>query len=174
VRCHAAVREVSVQEAFDALVYGEAVIIDARTVREYDNEHITKPPKRCFSVPFDKYATPEAFSAAAAKVLGRPLSKGVLMFTAQGGDALTAAADAVAVHGGYTNVMAIAGGWSEWRKHYTATCREAPPAGRWVPTGQEALKSGLMSGDAAMSYEERINVQDLTKVGFEGKQQQQQ
>jgi hypothetical protein len=53
---------------------------------------------------------------------------------------------------------------AEWRRHYTATCRATPPAGRWVSTGKEALKSGLNVGGAAESYEEKLNVQDLTKL----------
>ena len=51
----------------------------------------------------------------------------------------------------------------EWRKHYTPSGRNTPPPGRWVPTGTEALKSGLNVGDAAEKYEEKLNVQDLTK-----------
>ena len=38
-----------------------------------------------------------------------------------------------------------------------------PPPGRWVPTGTEALKSGLNVGDVAESYEEKLNVWDHTK-----------
>ena len=41
-----------------------------------------------------------------------------------------------------------------------------PPKGRWVATGKEALKSGLNVGGAALSYEERLNVQDLSKGEF--------
>jgi hypothetical protein len=33
-----------------------------------------------------------------------------------------------------------------------------------VSTGKEALKSGLNVGGAAESYEEKLNVQDLTKL----------
>ena len=32
--------------------------------------------------------------------------------------------------------------------------------------GREALKSGLNVGDAAASYEERLNVEDLSKQEF--------
>ena len=106
-------------------------------------------------------------AAAASKVLGRPLTRSVLVLTATGGPEQAGAAEALTTHAGYTNVIALAGGWAEWRKHYTATSRPAPPPGRWIPTGQEALKSGLMSGDAAASYEERLNVEDLTKVGYD-------
>ncbi len=51
----------------------------------------------------------------------------------------------------------------EWRRHYTSSGRATPPPGRWVSTGTEALKSGLNVGGAAESYEEKLNVQDLTK-----------
>ena len=64
---------------------------------------------------------------------------------------------------GFVHAVVLAGGWAAFRREWTATLRPAPPPGRWVPTGQEALKSGLMSGDAALSYEERQNVEDATK-----------
>lgn len=166
VRCHAAsLTVVDVHAAYEAVVFGDTVVLDVRTVRDYDTEHLTKPPRRCFNVPFS--VQPEVFAAAASKVLGRPLTRSVLVLTATGGPEQAGAAEALITHAGYTNVIALAGGWAEWRKHYTATSRPAPPPGRWIPTGQEALKSGLMSGDAAASYEERLNVEDLTKVGYD-------
>jgi rhodanese-related sulfurtransferase len=159
---------VDVHAAYEAVVFGDAVVLDVREVREYDAEHLTKPPRRCFNVPFSS-AQPEVFAAAASKALGRPLTRSVLLLTATGGPVQLSAAEALAEHAGYTNVISLDGGWAEWRKHYTATSRPTPPPGRWVPTGQEALKSGLMSGDAAISYEERLNVEDLTKVGYDKK-----
>lgn len=43
------------------------------------------------------------------------------------------------------------------------------PAGHcsWVSTGKEALKSGLNVGGAAESYEEKLNVEELAKKGFD-------
>ena len=170
VRCHADTHTVvDVHAAYEAVVFGDTVVLDTRSGREDDTEHLTKPPRRCFSVPFIDSVQPQVFAAAASKALGKPLTRSVLLLTATGGPGQASAAEALATHGGYTNVIALAGGWAEWRKDYTATSRPAPPPGRWVPTGQEALKSGLMSGDAAISYEERLNVEDLTKVGYDKK-----
>jgi hypothetical protein len=85
----------------------------------------------------------------------------LVMSTDGAGDADDAALALIA--SGYARAAVVDGGWTGWRKLYTSTLRQTPPPGRWVPTGQEALKSGLMSGDAALSYEERINVEDLTR-----------
>ena len=55
-------------------------------------------------------------------------------------------------------------------RHYTPSGRDRPPpGGRWVPSGTEALKSGLNVGDVAESYEEKINVDELTKKDLKPK-----
>eukprot|EP00959_Pyramimonas_sp_CCMP1952_P083491 1745397-Pyramimonas_sp.AAC.1 len=54
---------------------------------------------------------------------------------------------------GYANALMVEGGWAAWSRIFSTSGRRKPPAGKWVPTGQEALKSGLMSG-AAETYEE--------------------
>ena len=54
---------------------------------------------------------------------------------------------------GYTNAVLVEGGWAAWSRIFSTSGRRKPPPGKWVPTGQEALKSGLMSG-AAETYEE--------------------
>ena len=99
----------------------------------------------------------------AEKALGRNKSRGVLVLTADGGDEAAAAAASVRA-AGYAGARPVTGGYAEWRKHYTASGRATPPPGRWISTGKEALKSGLgVEGDPAASYEEKLNVQDLTK-----------
>ncbi len=109
VRC-AASGSVDVHRALEALLHEDAFMLDVRTAREYDREHITKPPKRCLSVPYAEGADAAAFGAAAAKALGRPLTKQVLVMTASGDAAAEAAAAAVS-GAGYTSVFAVAGGW---------------------------------------------------------------
>ena len=38
---------------------------------------------------------------------------------------------------------------------FSTSGRRKPPPGKWVPTGKEALKSGLVGdGTSAMTYEE--------------------
>jgi rhodanese-related sulfurtransferase len=153
VDCHAA-KLLLEREGFVAL--------DVRSKKEYEREHLVKPVKTCFSAPFAG-AEPAAFAAAAEKALGRAKSRGVLVLTSEGGDEAANAAAAVRA-AGYEAARPVTGGYTEWRKHYTASGRATPPPGRWMPTGQEALKSGLgVEGDPAASYEEKLNVQDLTK-----------
>ena len=138
------------------------VALDVRTTREFDKEHLVKPVKTCFSAPYAGVA-PDAFAAKAEKALGRNKSRGVLVITAEGGEEAASAAAAVRA-AGYAGARPVTGGYAEWRKHYTASGRATPPPGRWVSTGKEALKSGLgVEGDPAASYEEKLNVQDLTK-----------
>jgi rhodanese-related sulfurtransferase len=105
---------VDVHEAKKLLEFQQHVVLDARSAREYDREHITKPPKSCFSVPFSAAAAAagpalDGFGAAAEKALGRGKARGVLVMTADGGDADAAAAAVAAA--GYTAVAAVQGGW---------------------------------------------------------------
>ena len=180
---------VSVKAAHGALLHEGAFCVDVRSARDFDREHLTKPPKMNHGVAWTGEADAEKWTSAAAKALGLAAKRGkVLIMSAEGGEEAEAAARALQA-AGFVSVDVIAGGWTEWRKSYTSTLRDTPPAGRWIPTGQEALKSGLMSGDAAMSYEgawhrwirvaypllsdnapsnrsspsERINVENLTK-----------
>ena len=143
----------SVQAAHEAIQYGAALTLDIRSSREFEREHLTKPPKRCVGVAWTGDADVEKWTSAAEKALGPAAKRGrVFIMSAEGGTEAEEAARALAA-AGFGEVSVVAGGWTEWRKHYTSTLRATPPPGRWVPTGQEALKSGLMSGDAAMSYE---------------------
>lgn len=60
---------------------------------------------------------------------------------ADGGSASQAAAEALAA-AGFSEALLVAGGYNAWRQVFS-TCGRRRPAGRWMPTGKEALKSGL-------------------------------
>jgi hypothetical protein len=45
---------------------------------------------------------------------------------------------------GYSEALRVEGGYSAWRKVFSTGGRRRPAGGgRWMPTGAEALKSGL-------------------------------
>lgn len=79
---------------------------------------------------------------------------------ADGAGAAAAAADAL-LEGGFSSVLVVEGGYAGWREKYTTSGRKTPPKGRWISTGKEALKSGLNVGDAALKYEELLNVDEV-------------
>ena len=137
--------------------------LDLRDAKAYDMEHLTKPARCSVSVPF--VTDRAAFIAAARKAvasMGTPL---LVADAAGAGEAMTAAqwlGDA-----GYQEVLVVQGGYTGWRERYTTSGRNTPPKGRWVSTGTEALKSGLNVGNVAASYEEQLNVEDLTKKNLQ-------
>lgn len=125
------------------------LFVDCRTFREYDRSHITKPPGRTVNVP----ATERVEDwVAACREKTRPLMK-VLIVDADG-SRVDAFASAL-VDAGYSNVVAVEGGYEAWTAKYTTFGRKVPPKGRFVSTGKEALKSGLDLDDTvAAAYEE--------------------
>ena len=65
------------------------------------------------------------------------------------------------VEAGYTNAVAVEGGYSTWMSKYTPFGRKVPPKGKFVSTGREALKSGLdLDPTVASAYEENWGRQD--------------
>lgn len=133
---------ISPDEGKPLLDTSDALLLDARTAREFDAEHVTKPPRKALSAPLGP-----GFGAAAAARLGRPQTRAVLLVTRAGGDEAAAAAEQLSSLG-YSAVLAVEGGWAAWRRLWTPSGRPTPPPGRWVPTGPEALKSGLNVGSA--------------------------
>ena len=131
--------------------------VDLRPSDEYDSEHITKPPRCSVNVPPGKPGDPISRLAAC----GVAVNNNALLVS-QDGVVAKNVADAIAAQ--WTGELAVLeGGYAAWREVWTTAGRRVPPKGRWMPTGTEALKSGLNVGDAAMSYEERQNVEDATK-----------
>mmetsp|Transcript_3081 Transcript_3081/g.7936 ORF Transcript_3081/g.7936 Transcript_3081/m.7936 type:complete len:205 (-) Transcript_3081:16-630(-) len=131
--------------------------VDLRPSDEYDSEHITKPPRCSVNVPPGKPGDPISRLAAC----GVAVNNNALLVS-QDGVVAKNVADAIAAQ--WTGELAVLeGGYAAWREVWTTAGRRVPPKGRWMPTGTEALKSGLNVGDAAMSYEEQQNVEDATK-----------
>eukprot|EP00793_Prasinoderma_coloniale_P001003 PRCOL_00007093-RA len=135
--------------------------LDVRGAREYDMQHLTKVTSTsgrvcgwrfAHNVPFDAGGDTAAFTARAAREVPSKTT-GVLVCDADGSGAAAQAAQALE-DAGWASVAVMAGGWEGWSEVYTSTGRPAPPKGKWVSTGTEALKSGLGVGNAALTYEE--------------------
>lgn len=125
------------------------LFVDCRSFREYDRSHITKPPGRTVNVPASERVEDWV---AACREKTRPLMK-VLIVDADG-SRVDAFASAL-VDAGYSNVVAVEGGYEAWTAKYTTFGRKVPPKGKFVSTGKEALKSGLDLDDTvAAAYEE--------------------
>jgi len=139
--------------------------LDLRPADEYDREHLTKPPRRSVNVPCGGVAADAEAEAFAERVRGAKIAASQPVLVVCGDGSAGEAAAAALEERGWSQVVAVEGGYRAWRELFTTSGRKVPPKGRWVPTGKESLKSALNVGDAAMAYEERINVEDLNKKG---------
>jgi rhodanese-related sulfurtransferase len=147
-----AVPSVDVDAAKLMLDRGEHMFIDARTWKEYDRSHITKPVQKTINVPFDVETRDCARWAADAAAKTRPAQR-LLIADADGTDVL--AMTAALIELGYSNACAVEGGYAAWIAKYTTSGRKQPPKGKWISTGKEALKSGLdLDPNVAAAYEE--------------------
>ena len=135
-------------------------LLDLRDSKAYDDEHLTKPPQCSKNLPL-----PESLADLPKVAERERLDKSVPWLVADEDGARAGEAAAVLVESGW-EAAAVVGGYSGWREIWTTSGRRVPPKGRWVATGKEALKSGLNVGGAALSYEERLNVEDLSKKEF--------
>ena len=130
-------------------------MLDIRPFKAYVREHLTKPPQCTVSTPWSP-------DDGAAKLIERVENQGFRPYSGRllvadfDGDTVRAAADAL-LEAGYTEVVAVEGGYNGWRKIYTTCGRRRPPQGKWVSTGKggESLKSGLtLDPNVAAAYEE--------------------
>mmetsp|Transcript_11489 Transcript_11489/g.29176 ORF Transcript_11489/g.29176 Transcript_11489/m.29176 type:complete len:197 (-) Transcript_11489:14-604(-) len=135
--------------------------LDLRDEAAYDEEHLTKPPQCSRNLPMPNQ-DPSLLPQAAK---GAGLSKTVPWLVADADGSRSSEAAMALVEAGW-EAAAVVGGYRGWREVWTHAGRRVPPKGRWVATGKEALKSGLNVGGAALSYEERLNVEDLSKDEF--------
>ena len=138
--------------------------LDLRAEDEYDREHLTKPPRRSVNVPcagVDGAAEADEFAERVRKA--KVASSQPVLVVCGDGSAGAGAAAALEERG-WQQAVAVEGGYQAWRELFTTSGRKVPPKGRWVPTGTESLKSALNVGEAAMSYEEKLNVEDLNKL----------
>ncbi|KAG2441879.1 hypothetical protein HXX76_003486 [Chlamydomonas incerta] len=142
-----------VQEGKKLLDQSGYKFLDVRPKAEYEREHLTKPPRACFNVPHQ----PESdFAARVASQLPSKASK-LLVVCADGGEASRRAVQQLEA-AGYGEALRVEGGYTAWTQVFTTSGRRRPPAGRWVSSGREALKSGLNIPGVAESYDEGGNL----------------
>ncbi|KAK3244956.1 hypothetical protein CYMTET_45455, partial [Cymbomonas tetramitiformis] len=139
---------VDVEEGCKGLARGAYYVLDVRPERDYDMQHITKPPQVTFNVPFSEV---DFVPRVEAKIRGKTAA--ILVACANGGTDSQGAV-AMLLEAGFSNVTLVEGGWDAWFNVFDTTGRRKPPSGRWISTGTEALKSGLGVGAAADTYEE--------------------
>jgi len=128
--------------------------LDLRSAKEYDQEHLTKPPRRSVNVPCAGVSGAAEADEFAERVRKAKVAASQPVLVVCGDGSAGAGAAAALEERGWQQAVAVEGGYQAWRELYTTSGRNVPPKGRWVPTGTESLKSALNVGDAAMSYEE--------------------
>lgn len=127
------------------------VFVDCRSWKEYDRQHITKPPQQTINVPLADGDLAESWAKRAMEKT-RPSMK---LLIADGDGARARELTKALQDQGYANCVAVEGGYEGWTAKYTTFGRPVPPKGRFVSTGKEALKSGLDLDDTvAAAYEE--------------------
>jgi len=112
---------------------------------------LTKPPRVTTHV--DIASTEPAAFADTVRRAGLLPSVSIVIGSADGLEDSDAAAQALEA-AGYSNIVIMEGGMTAFFDVYSTSGRKKPPKGRWVPTGAEALKSGLNIAGAAESYTE--------------------
>lgn len=105
---------VDVHEGYKALDRQDFFVIDIRSFREFDREHIVKPPKTCYSVPHQAGMSKDAVVSELQKKIGPGRSRGLLIMSADGGEAAAAVADMLESEG-YETVRAVEGGYGAER-----------------------------------------------------------
>eukprot|EP00958_Prasinococcus_capsulatus_P003611 scaffold324_cov394-Prasinococcus_capsulatus_cf.AAC.32 len=151
-RSCAAASHVEVSVAKQLLEREGYKLLDIRSAAEYNDAHITKPPRTCFSTPYQQGA--EAQFVEAVEGIFRSKENSKLLIACADGGALSRGASDALLRAGYVTVVVIEGGYQSWLSIYSTSGRPRPPPGRWVSTGTEALKSGLNVGGTALTYEE--------------------
>ncbi|KAI3431648.1 hypothetical protein D9Q98_004695 [Chlorella vulgaris] len=134
---------------------GPCTVLDIRPSHEYDEGRITKPPRKAVSVPFAAGQDGAGFVGRVSQQCTNKAASLIVM-CADGDRGSAEAADLLQA-AGYSAVMQMEGGYAGYSKVWGPSGKRRPPAGRWVSTGKEALKSGLNVPGAADSYDEGGN-----------------
>lgn len=132
------------------------MVLDIRPEREYEEGRITKPARRTVSVPYADCDDAAAFVARVAAKFPSQAAKLIVMCSDGGRDSAQAAAALAGA--GYSQVLQMEGGFAGYSAVWSPSGKRRPPAGRWVSTGKEALKSGLNIPGVAESYDEGGNL----------------
>ncbi|KAL4440077.1 hypothetical protein ABPG75_003078 [Micractinium tetrahymenae] len=138
------------------LLDGLTMVVDIRPEREYEEGRITKPARRTVSVPYAAGSDAAAFVARVAAKFPSRAAELIVMCGDGGRDSAEAAA--TLANAGYTEVLQMEGGYAGYSAVWSPSGKRRPPAGRWVSTGKEALKSGLNIPGVAESYDEGGNL----------------
>lgn len=138
------------------LLDGPATVLDIRDPREYEDSRVTKPPRKSVNLPFSAGQDAGAWAAQAAAKFPSTAATLIVMCRDGGQDSAQAAAALAAA--GYSAAAQLTGGFQCYSAVWGPSGKRRPPAGRWVSTGKEALKSGLNIPGVAESYDEGGNL----------------
>ncbi|KAI8462312.1 MAG: hypothetical protein J3K34DRAFT_527834 [Monoraphidium minutum] len=132
---------------------------------EFDGARITKPARCSTNVPWAGDAAapqlPEPRKRARTRTRvasAFPSKAAKLMVVSAAGGAPAAAALAALRGAGYEGAVELEGGYAAYDTVWSPSGKRRPPAGRWVSTGKEALKSGLNIPGVAEAYDEGGNL----------------
>ena len=131
------------------------VFVDMRTVKEYENEHIVKPPRQTVNLPFiPEKDTIASYAEKIREKYKHPTTAKLLLVDADGTIGIEVATE-LREKFGYESVYGVVGGYDGWMVKWTPSGRKRPPKGKFVATGRESLKSGLdLDPEVAATYEE--------------------
>ncbi|KAG1659163.1 hypothetical protein FOA52_007544 [Chlamydomonas sp. UWO 241] len=151
---------VDVESAMKLILRDGYKVLDVRSSKAYDDQHITKPARSSVGVPFlsrDGTAPDPRFVAEVSSSVGPSKSTPMLVMCQDGGDLSRRAMEALS-EAGFTGALQMEGGYSGWGQMWSSSGKRKPPPGRWVSTGKESLKSGLNIPGVAESYDEGGNL----------------
>ena len=132
------------------------LFIDMRSAKEYDHEHITKPPRKTVNIPCSDLAT---FVSEITGKFKSPDAK--LLLVCRKGDLGIQSAN-ILEEQGYTSVCGVQGGFDGWMERWTTSGRRRI-VGKFVSSGRESLKSGLnLDPEVASTYEENWGHPELS------------
>jgi len=133
-------------------------ILDVRSAKAYDRQHITKPARSSISAPvcLNDEVTPNGVFLMQAACAGSRSAKLIVM--CEDGGRWSEAAMEQLLDAGYIDALILEGGYAGWGEVWSPSGKRRPPPGRWVSTGKEALKSGLNIPGVAESYDEGGNL----------------
>ena len=138
--------EVEAEEAKKLLEREGHFILDIRSAREYDMQHITKPTRVSVNWPLSD------IEGLRGPPVGVSQRTPLIVMDGEGGADAERAVD-ILTQGQFEKVLKLKGGYIGWSQVWSPSGKRVV-SGRWVSTGKEALKSGLTVPGAAESYTE--------------------
>jgi len=132
------------------------LFVDMRSAKEYDHEHITKPPRKTLNIP---YCDSASFLSQITAKFKSPGAK--LLLVCRKGDLGIQSAN-ILQEQGYPMVHGVDGGFDGWMERWTTSGRRRI-VGKFVSSGRESLKSGLnLDPEVASTYEENWGNPELS------------